>query len=277
MTNETAAGCSTDAGVRKLKIGLLGLSDPAPWPQELTEALDFCDLHVSDILSQPSTGRQRAAVWNDWMAQGDFDWIFDVSGGNLSTLALPFLDLDLYAACKTIFAGYSDLTPVLNALTSRTGRKTLLFSARQNIPALAAFLTAGDKTLVMPEWQALGSFSLRSLVGAPVYGGNIRCLLKLAGTPWWPDLTDRGLFLEARSGDAFAIASMLAQLANMGVLDRIRFLALGQFTQLQDPLPVVKAVLAQLDTKPDLPVLITADVGHAPGSKGLWLGKEILS
>ncbi|WP_276813360.1 LD-carboxypeptidase [Faecalibaculum rodentium] len=275
MTKEYETSRTTDS--RRLKIGLLGLSDPAPWPGELIQALDFCDVHVSPILSRPSAGDARAAVWNDWMRQGDFDWIFDVSGGNLSTLALPFLDLELYGACRTLFAGYSDLTPVLNALTAATGKETLLFSASQNIPALCAFLKEGDPALVRPDWHALGSMRLQDLVQAPVAGGNIRCLLKLAGTPWWPDLTARVLFLEARSGNAMAIASMVAQLCNMGVMDQIRALALGQFTELQDPLPVVLTVLEQMGARIDLPVLLTSEVGHAPGSKGLWIGKELFS
>ena len=261
----------------RLKIGLLGLSDPAPWPADLMEALDFCDLHISPILAQPSTGQQRAAIWNSWMQQGDFDWIFDVSGGNLSTLALPYLDLDLYRSCRTIFAGYSDLTPVLNALTAATGKETLLFSAWQNISVLQAFLRDGDLRLVRPQWQAVGSFPLRHLSGSTVTGGNIRCLLKLAGTPWWPDFRGRVLFLEARSGDAFAIASMVAHLCNAGVMNQIAVLALGQFSQLKDPLPVVQAVLEQMGVRRDLPVVVTEEVGHAPGSLGLWIGKELFS
>ena len=74
-----------------------------------------------------------------------------------------------------------------------------------------------------------------------------------------------------------AIASMVAQLCNMGVMDQIRALALGQFTELQDPLPVVLTVLEQMGARMDLPVLLTSGVGHAPGSKGLWIGKELFS
>ncbi len=42
-----------------------------------------------------------------------------------------------------------------------------------------------------------------------VVGGNIRCLLKLAGTPYWPDMREKILLLEsfwrktAADGDLF--------------------------------------------------------------------------
>lgn len=266
---------SAKQNTRRLKIGLLGLSDPAPVPAQLLEALDFCDVVVSPLLSEPATGRQRAEIWNQWMKDGSFDWIFDVSGGNLSTLALPWLDLSLYRYCRTIFAGYSDLTPVLNALVQASGRPCLLFSARQNVPALRSFLKDQDPGLLEVSWEQAGAGEDRQLPEAPVFlGGNIRCLLKLAGTPWWPELTGKVLFLEANSGNAFAIASMVAQLVNMGVMDQIAGLALGQFTQLGDPLPVVQAVLAQLERGQALPLLRTRDVGHAQGSLGLWIGKE---
>ena len=37
-----------------------------------------------------------------------------------------------------------------------------------------------------------------------VVGGNIRCLLKLAGTPYWPDMREKILLLESFGGKTAA-------------------------------------------------------------------------
>lgn len=251
--------------MKPLKIGLLGLSDPAPVPTQLLSALhDIADITLSPILSVPSSPRQRAALWNAWM-QEDYDYIFDVSGGNLSTLTLPYLDLELYARTRTVFAGYSDLTPILNALASRTGRPALLCSAPLNVPELLNWLAGRSQALFHT-----------GVPFASVMGGNIRCLLKLAGTPWWPDLQGKVLLLEANSGTPAQLASMCAQLVNMGVFSQISALVLGQFTQCTNKTgrQVVEDTIASMGAS--CPAVYHTDwIGHAPGSRAIWIGGSL--
>ena len=51
-----------------------------------------------------------------------------------------------------------------------------------------------------------------------VVGGNLRCLLKLAGTPYWPDMRDKILLLEAYGGKIPQMVTALSQLSQLGVL-----------------------------------------------------------
>ena len=54
-----------------------------------------------------------------------------------------------------------------------------------------------------------------------VVGGNIRCLLKLAGTEYWPNMDGKILFLEAYGGEVSQIAALFTQLEQMGVFKQV--------------------------------------------------------
>jgi muramoyltetrapeptide carboxypeptidase LdcA involved in peptidoglycan recycling len=249
-----------------LHIGLLGLSDPAPYPQSLKEALEGigAKVVVSPFVSQPSSGRMRAALFNEWVREG-VDILFDVSGGNLANQTIPYLDLDAWKQSKTLFAGYSDLTPVLNVLS--VYKPCLLYSAVRNVEETIDWLLGGQALF---DWHA---YALQpGTISGIIMGGNLRCLLKLAGTPAFPDLTDKILFLEANSGTPAFLASCFAQLEQMGVPAKIAGVLLGQFTQLDQ---------SHDDSWFDflsawsVPVFRTRDIGHAPGSKALPLGRNL--
>lgn len=249
--------------MKPLKIGLLGLSDPAPIPTQLIQALQtIAHVDVSPILSCPSSPVSRARLWNQWM-KSDYDYIFDVSGGNLSTLTLPFLDLSLYGQSTAIFAGYSDLTPILNALYTVSKKPALLFSAPLNISELMAYLSGRTSSL----------FDC-GLPMTHVLGGNIRSLLKLAGTRWWPDMNGQTLLLEANSGTPALLSSMCAQLVNMGVFNQISALVLGQFTQTGNEQGRQAIISTLKDMHVTVPAIYTTNwIGHAPGSRAIWIGE----
>ncbi len=54
-------------------------------------------------------------------------YVFDVSGGDLANEVLEHLDYNCIAYSKAVFAGYSDLTVITNAIYARTGKKSLLY------------------------------------------------------------------------------------------------------------------------------------------------------
>ena len=55
-----------------------------------------------------------------------------------------------------------------------------------------------------------------------VLGGNIRCLLKLAGTEYFPDMKDKILLLEAMSGQVPQMVTYFSQLQQMGVFEKVK-------------------------------------------------------
>ena len=106
-------------------------------------------------------------------------------------------------------------------------------------------------------------------------GGNIRCLLKLAGTPFWPDLQGKILVLEARSGGPALVETMFCQLAQTGAFGRIAGLLLGTFTELErEGQGAFVEKLALELTPPGLAVAKTREVGHGKDSRAILLGSR---
>ena len=110
-----------------------------------------------------------------------------------------------------------------------------------------------------------------------VVGGNIRCLLKLAGTPYWLDMTDKILLLEARSGGVAQMTTYLSQLQQMGVFGQIRGILLGTFTQMereQAKPEITELVMRFAGEK--MPIAKTSWIGHGADSRAIVIGEEIL-
>lgn len=240
------------------RIGILGLSNPCSQNRVeqvvgFLEALEL-DVLVSDILTKESSAKQRADVFNEYMKMG-LDAVFDLSGGDAANGTLPYLDWEAYQNSATVFHGYSDLTCVLNPLAQI--RPCVLFQIAGNNHRewIASYLKTGDPSLF--ETEALG--------------GNLRCLLKLAGTPYFPDFKGQDLLLESYSGHWERIDSSLNQLEQMGVFSQIRTLYLGEFTEL-DALEQ-RPLLNQKVRQYGLPVK-EVPVGHSPDSKAVWIKRK---
>lgn len=93
---------------------------------------------------------------------------------------------------KSIFWGYSDLTTIINAIYARTGKSSVLYQIRNltydhSQSQITDFLNttlAGSSSLYDFPYEFVQGTHMEGIV----VGGNIRCLLKLAGTPYWPDM-----------------------------------------------------------------------------------------
>ena len=107
-------------------------------------------------------------------------------------------------------------------------------------------------------------------------GGNLRCFLKLAGTDYMPDVTDKVLLMEALGGDLYSARTMLAQLSQLGVFHKIRGIVVGTFTTLIREGEYDRFLKLLLDYIPNnMPVVVTGDIGHGADAKGIIIGEEI--
>lgn len=107
-------------------------------------------------------------------------------------------------------------------------------------------------------------------------GGNIRCLLKLAGTPYFPDVDSKILFLESFSGNGAVMMAYLTQLKQMGVFDKINGLLLGTFTAMEtsNEVPDIVSIAVSVINNIKLPIVKTEDIGHNLNAKCLIIGKK---
>ena len=222
------------------------------------------------------TGKERAEELMHMYRNPDITDIFDISGGDMANEVLPELDYKKIKASKAVFWGYSDLTTVLNAIYAKTGKAGVLYSLKNLYYPQCRELQRGrflkKKDLFSPDFQMIQGKSMEGVV----VGGNLRCFLKLAGTEYMPDLTDKLLLLEANSGRVPQMITYLSQLRAMGVFGKIRGILLGTFTQMEaegcgpDMVTLVKSFAGS-----SLPIAKTAEIGHGPDSKAIWIGKNL--
>jgi muramoyltetrapeptide carboxypeptidase LdcA involved in peptidoglycan recycling len=225
----------------------------------------------------PSRARALEAMYTDTTIRA----IFDVSGGDLANEVLSHLNFDLVAANDKPFFGYSDLTTILNAIYARTGRSGWLYSVRnlvgstgkQRILNFSNTILHGTADLCRCRWQFVQGDTLDGIV----VGGNIRCFLKLAGTPNFPDLTGKLLLLESGSGDAALITAFFHQLRQMGAFQQVAGVLLGTFLALdrQPDGPTAAQLLLPVLGADKIPVAATQDIGHRADSKALVIGQRL--
>lgn len=211
------------------------------------------------------TGKDKGDTMNGFFTDPSIDYICDVSGGDLANDVLPYLYYEIIANSKAQFVGYSDLTTVINAIYSLTGKSSILYQIR-NLEKIDA------NSLFDFSYDFIHGDKLEGLV----LGGNIRCLLKLAGTKYFPELEDRVLVLESFSGTLPRIKTYFNQLEQMGIFKKISGLLLGTFTELETRGETEQLIAMAREFVTDRPVVITKDIGHGEESKAIEIGGEIV-
>lgn len=209
----------------------------------------------------------------------DIQAIFDISGGDIANEILQELDYSIIADSGKQFWGYSDLTTVLNAIYTKTGNTGVLYQIRNLLYDYGEQQLEDFRETVRNGKDNLQSFSARFVQGnymeGIVVGGNLRCFLKLAGTPYFPDLDGKILLLEAYSGLPAQIATYISQLKQMNAFERVSGVLLGTFTQWEEQLPmqVEEFILRYVGT--DIPVARTGDIGHGTDAKAIEIGEML--
>ena len=256
--------------------------------EKLTDFLNDCGLEVEisgrlysrDGTVFSGTPKERAEELMRCYRDPAMEMIFDVSGGDVANGVLPWLDFSVIESSRAVFWGYSDLTTIINGICRKTGCPSVLYQVRNLLAedgdwqrqAFRNYLSGASEELFDFSWKFLrGNF----MEGA-VAGGNIRCLLKLAGTRFWPDMRGKILLLEAAGGQAPQMAAYLAQLKLIGVFVEVNGILLGTFLAMEESGSspgIEELVLEYAGDK--VPVAKTEEIGHRTDSRGVWVGKEI--
>ena len=222
------------------------------------------------------TPRERGAQLMKMFRDPEIEEIYDISGGDVANQILDELDYEVIAASKATFWGYSDLTTVINAIYTMTGKESVLYQVKN--------MVRGNHTAVHRErfrsrtdlFAHDITFAQKSAMKGVVVGGNIRCFLKLAGTRYFPDLQGKILLLESLGGEVPQMSTYLAQLGQLGAFDKVSGVLLGTFTTMEqnhcvpDMITLVKEICGQ-----NIPLAKTAEIGHGDDSKAIVIGREI--
>jgi len=225
--------------------------------------------------------KERAEALMDFYKADDVKAIFDISGGDIANEVLEYLDYELIKEKNKPFFGYSDLTTVVNALYTKTKTENYLYQIRNLIGAYNEMQEQLVAKSLLQDKPDLFDFSYSFIQGNAlegiVVGGNIRCFLKLAGTEFMPDFTNKVLFLESRSGGVAQMVTFLNQYKQMGVFNKVSGIILGTFTEMEEEAlsPTIEELVIKVIGERKLPIVKTSEIGHGQDSKAIIIGRSI--
>lgn len=242
--------------------------------------------------AEAGTAKERAQSLMDFYKNEEIKAIFDISGGDIANEVLPYLDFDIIANANKEFWGYSDLTTVLNAIYAKTQKTSVLYQIRNliyqdSLKLLKEFEQVFFEENQMKDYEDSAMAERKGLFAFPyhfvrgtelegiVVGGNIRCLLKLAGTEYFPNMTDKILLLEAMNGEVPQMVTCFSQLQQMGVFQKVRGILLGTFTKYEEnPANPSMEELVMKFVPENLPIAKTKYIGHGIDSKAIKIGEK---
>lgn len=269
-------GCSN--GQKKTNTGKLWQLEDTLLNMGIASVFSDCIYEKESVFS--GTASERADALMNFYKEDDIAEIFDISGGDVANGILPYLDYNVISQSSKRFWGYSDLTTVINAIYAQTGKSSVLYQIRNLISDCREQQTKDFRNTIIEKGTDLFRinyhFVQQKEMQGIVVGGNIRCFLKLAGTPYMPDLTDKILLLEAYSGTPGQIETYLCQLQQLGAFEKVAGILLGTFTQMEAEqcTPDVETLVKRI-VRNELPIAVTKDIGHGTDAKAIIIGQKM--
>jgi len=241
------------------------------------EQLGFKVVNRRWVTQIPSTNRKVKQIHAAFLNRR-VEIILAQRGGYSSMKLLPYLDFDLIKKNPKIFAGFSDLSTMLNAIYERTGLVTLhspmvlnfsnptRFTIRSFLNAIHDFpeknLLAGAPVKVYKPGTARGTLK----------GGNLITLTALIGTAWEIDTEGIILFFEDIDEKKHEVDRSLMQWILAGKLNQIKGLILGDFRGIPNK-DIFKILREQL--KMTFPVVYCPYIGHGKNKLTLPVGARV--
>ena len=229
------------------------------------------------------TPKQRAEDLNNMFSDKYVKAIFTAKGGDMVNGILPYIDFENIKKNPKIFLGMSDITVLLCAINKMTGLIT--FHCQDYSWFGKEEVSNFDKKEIIDKLfnanQIINSYDKRDFfefkdeeIKGKIYGTNVRCLLKILGTPYMPDLKDSILFLEGFHSDIIQWNTMLEQYNQMKALNRA--VVFGYNYQLQYVEEDSYNIVDELrKINQDVPIIKTNDFGHLHSNSIIPIGAEV--
>ena len=229
------------------------------------------------------TPRQRAEDLNDMFDDKNVKAIFTVKGGDMVNGILPYINYENIKNNPKIFLGMSDITVLLCAINKMTGLITFhcqdyIWFGKDEVTdydknEISDKLFNGNNVLIPYEERQFIDFSNKKIIGK-IYGTNVRCLLKLVGTPYMPNLENAVLFLEGFHSDIIQWNAMLEQYNQMNAFNKA--VVFGYIYQLQHIEENKYSIVEELrKINSNVPIVKTNDFGHIHGNSIIPIGADV--
>lgn len=208
------------------------------------------------------------------MTRPDLDAVWAIRGGSGMTRLLGRIPWDDLRPVPVL--GFSDLTPLLNALALRglpAIHGPVVHSLGKTDDASLSHLDA----LLAGEGVAplVGRSLVEGQAEGRMLGGNLCLVAATCGTPWQLDATGALLVLEEIGEHPYKVDRMLQQLSDSGVLDGLAGVVLGTFTGCDPPSSAdwtLDEIFVEHLAHRGVPVLADVPIGHGPENRAFVVG-----
>ena len=283
---------------RRWKRAIAGLAE-----KNLQAHSDWCPQR--DWFGQGGSAKQRTEDLEGAVQDSTVHAIISTTGGFTAADLLPLLDFAKVGNGRKVICGFSDMTALLNAITSQTGLLTFYGPAllpcfgevggvhpytfdnfanvvmasaspgQLNPPvASSAEFLYWDRDDIRPRrqlatsaWKAFGKGRADGLL----IGGHLESFAALLDTPYFSYRDNQLVFLETESPDEDA-RRVLDNLKERGIFERAAGLVWGRQWPSEGPGSLVKEFLQAVGVEQGTPVLYDVDFGHTQARLTLPIG-----
>lgn len=249
--------------------------------------------HVDEIDEfNSSSVKSRIEDLHDAFTDETVDAILTVIGGYNSNQLLQYIDYELIAQNPKIICGFSDVTALANAITTKTGMITYIgphFSSwgmkygfeysLENFAKCCMEEIAFD-LLPSKEWSDDSWYidqEKRDFIPNDGYwilnpghaigrvvGGHVRCLNALQGTQYWPELNDTILILEEDAEiNPPLFDRQLQSLVHQLDFSGVRGILIGRFQkETKMTRELLQKIISSKKELQSIPIITNVDFGH---------------
>lgn len=259
-------------------IGVVSSSEPienSETDEQFKSGIKFLEslgfkIKLGRFLSSKNS-EEKAKDINEMFKDKNIKAIIASQGGETANALLYFLDYESIKHNPKIFIGISDITVILNAINKKTGLVT--FHGNDVKWGFGRKPTDYDKeeflnTLSRSEEREIPKNSERKAIrngkaSGKLIGGNLSCILKLAGTEYFPNFKDSIFFIEEYKPTTEEVEYRLNQLKQIGVFENVKGIVIGHIEGIKkSDEREFEDILLELTKEYDFPILKTSDFGH---------------
>ena len=224
-----------------------------------------------NTLGYSATPEEKASDINDMFSDKEVKAIISAVGGDNSFNCLGLIDYENIKRNPKIICGYSDATNYLEAIYTKTGLITyhhlemidLGRKSKKDFELSQFKKILIDGTLGEVDKNSKYITLQKGCVEGIIVGGNVPSMVTLLNTEYFPDLTDKILFLEvfATSTDFDLADRYIGLLKYHGVFDKIKGLWIGHYHGDTEDTKIEDIFMRHLKEY-DFPILKCDDFGH---------------
>lgn len=218
-----------------------------------------------------ATPEEKASDINDMFADKEVKAIISAVGGDNSFNCLGLIDYENIKRNPKIICGYSDATNYLEAIYTKTGLITyhhlemidLGRKTKKDFELSQFKKTLIDGTMGDVDKNSQYKILQKGCAEGVIVGGNVPSMVTLLNTEYFPDLTDKILFLEvyASSTDFDLADRYIGLLKYHGVFDKIKGLWIGHYHGDTEDTKIEDIFMRHLKGY-NFPILKCDDFGH---------------